>query len=229
MSTIDKYKIGDIVTIKSHPLLHADTQKNSNFQFPPLLLVKEILLENEKKKLFSDEIKNTQIADNLKCICVYFSNKKSKFVEVHLYDAYLASYKDLKSIEEEGESNKSETNQNEEEDKSNKNEIYNFGGIVQLKTRKVKYKNQFKIGEKYKFLPFLSPNFVLTGVKKGEVTGGLFYHNGKPKRKVAKQFYKVMWFNHFQNKFSEEYLPEEFFIKPLVLAEKTELNEKPKD
>jgi len=32
---------------------------------------------------------------------------------------------------------------------------------------------------------------------------------------------KIMWFNHYQNKFSEKYLPKEFFIKPLDLNKST--------
>jgi|GEM_PF-2646909 len=34
---------------------------------------------------------------------------------------------------------------------------------------------------------------------------------------------------YYQNKFSEKYLPKEFFIEPLGLPEKPKLNEKPKD
>jgi len=65
-------------------------------------------------------------------------------------------------------------------------------------------------------MTFCSPNFVLTGIKK-EVSDGLFYHNGKPKRKIFEIFYKVMWFNHYQKKCSEKYFPKEFFIEPLDL------------
>jgi hypothetical protein len=58
---------------------------------------------------------------------------------------------------------------------------------------------------------YISPDFVLSGYKKETYTD-LFYGNGKPKRKVSTEFVKVKWFNPIQQKFSEQYLPIEFFI-----------------
>jgi len=232
MSKNKSYNIGDIVTIKSHPLLKNFTLKNNKLPCPPLLLIKEVLFENKKKKLFSDEIPKAKIADNLKYICVYFNDKKSEFVEITLYHSYLASYKDLKfdrELDETGNKTKSKISLIEEvKDYSIKK--YKFGRLTQLKTCKLESRKKIQYKKKRKIRNYLyaTPDFVLTGIKR-EVTDGLFYDDRKPKRKVSEIMYKVMWFNHIQNKFSEKYLPKEFFIEPLDLAEKPKLNEKPKN
>ncbi len=211
MPKVNAFNIGEIVTLKSHPLLESYTPKNNEKQFPPLLLIKEALVENKKKKLFSDEIPKAKIADNLKYICIYFNDKKSEFVEVALYHAYLSNYMNLKfnrELDEDGKETKSETNLIDEV-KGYEPVKYEFGALAQLKTCKLENRNKYcKI--------FCSPNFILTGIKR-EISDGLFYYDGKPKRKVSEIFYKVMWFNHYQNKFSEKYLPNEFFIEPLDL------------
>jgi len=214
---VDAYNIGDIVTLKSHPLLKNNTPKNSKKQFPPLLLIKEAIFENKKKKLFSDEIPNAKIADNLKYLCVYFNDRKSEFVEIPLYHAYLASYKGLKLLEEKKDDKKAQKSKVIKEDKrliidgeEYKPKEYEFGTLTQFKTCKLESR---KVDKNMKFS---SPDFVLTGIKR-EVSNDLFYHDGKPKRKISEIFYKVMWFNHYQNKFSEKYLPKEFFIEPLGL------------
>ena len=54
----------------------------------------------------------------------------------------------------------------------------------------------------------------MTGIK-NEEQKDLFYLDGKPKRIISEQLFKVMWFNHFQQKFSEHYLPKEFFVEDL--------------
>lgn len=220
MNTVEAYNIGDIVTLRSHPLLGNYTPKNNKNQFPPLLLVKEALFENKKKKLFSDEIQNAKIADNLKYVCVYFNDKKSEFVEVTLYHAYLSSYKDLmfhREKDEEGKETKSKLKLIEEVE-GYKQKEYEFGTLAQLKTCKLESRKKTGLSKKKRNrnMTFCSPNFVLIGIKR-EVSDGLFYYDGKPKRKISETFYKVMWFNHYQNKFSEKYLPQEFFIEPLEL------------
>tara|TARA_R110002049_G_scaffold3795_3_gene27512 strand:- start:45655 stop:45825 length:171 start_codon:yes stop_codon:yes gene_type:complete len=56
----------------------------------------------------------------------------------------------------------------------------------------------------------------LSGIKKEEQKD-LFYLDGKPKRIISEQLFKVMWFNHVQQKFSEYFLPMEFFVESLEI------------
>ncbi|MCL5128620.1 hypothetical protein [Algibacter sp. L4_22] len=70
--------------------------------------------------------------------------------------------------------------------------------------------------EKIPGTSFQSPDFILSGIK-NEEQKDLFNSDGKPKKNISSQSYKVMWFNHLQQKFSEEYLPKEFFVEGLEL------------
>lgn len=63
---------------------------------------------------------------------------------------------------------------------------------------------------------FQTPDFLLSGIKNHAQTD-LFYSDGSPKRVITSQLFKVIWFNHFQQKYSEYLLPKEFFVKNLSL------------
>ena len=58
---------------------------------------------------------------------------------------------------------------------------------------------------------YTTPEFVLCGYKK-ESPEGLFYPNGDFKMLTSEILFKVKWFNPFQMKYSEQYLPKECFI-----------------
>lgn len=68
-----KFNIGDIVTLKSHPLAYQEDGEIDAYvnQIPPFMRVKEIHIE-KKKQIFSSEMPNAKIADNIKYLCVYF-------------------------------------------------------------------------------------------------------------------------------------------------------------
>jgi len=225
MEKITCFDIGDIITLKSHPLFSKTPKKISEFpaQVPPLMLIKEVLFENkEKKKIFSEEIENTQVADLIKYNCVFFNANRSEFHEKIIYHSFLDGYSNLKYYRK------------IEKDKKLKIEIdkqliaevskyqivsdYLYGDVIQFKTKKLEQRKSYSSSNERISgnVSFQTPNFVLSGIKNENQTD-LFYQNGKEKRKISKQFFKVMWFNHFQQKFSEHYLPKEFFVKNLEI------------
>jgi hypothetical protein len=207
--------VGSIVTLKSHPLFIKHTIDIFSNQVPPLMIVKEVIYENDKKKLFSDELEDCKIADDIKYICIYFNNNKSEFVEVTVYHSFLKNYDQLKfnrQLDEKGKATRSEISLIDEV-KNYKSADYEFGSVVRLKTNKLERRKTFNANFDTAIkVSFTSPDFILTGLKK-EILTDLFYHDGKPKRKASDILYKVMWYNHFQQKFSEQYLPKEFFVE----------------
>ena len=208
------FNIGTIVTLISHPLFSNHTIDIFTNQVPPLMLVKDVFFEDTKKKLFSDEIEDAQISDNIKYTCVYFNNNKSEFIEVTVYHSFIRSYEFLKfdrSLDSDGKETKSEVSLIEEV-KDYQSSDYLYGKIVHFKTNKLEQRKKFKaVQDNFLKISFTSPDFILSGIKK-ENLKDLFYPDGKPKRKASETFYKIIWYNHFQQKFSEQYLPCEFFV-----------------
>ena len=231
MSLKNKFTVGEIVTFITHPLLYNFKIESNGKSVPPLMIVKEVFFENKKKKIFDEETGN-RIAERIKYTCTYFDDIKSEFKEVIIYESMLESFKKLyiarldgkkKSNEEGYESLRTEV-------LSYKNPKYKFGEIINFKTKKLeilKKRSSMKIivelkGEKEDKLDkkvstteyvtnYTTPEFVLSGLKK-EKQEDLFYPNGDKKRLVSETLYKVKWFNHYQMKFSEQYLPIECFI-----------------
>lgn len=224
---MSEFKIGAIVTLKSHPLFSVIPQKIKELpaQVPPLMLVKEVIYENaDKKKVFSDVIVNAQIADTVKYICVYFNANKSEFVEKEIYHSFLESYLKLKYYKE-LEKDRVKTfvlNKTliDEVITYTNVETYVYGKRVQFITKKLEHRKSYDFtSEKIPGSSFQTPDFILSGIK-NEEQKDLFFQEGnesKPKRKISEQSYKVMWFNHVQQKFSEQYLPKEFFVEDLEI------------
>lgn len=215
------FQIGDIVTLKSHPLLKSHTRiKELKLQVPPLMLVKEINVENsEKKKIYSEEVEGAKIFDSVKYCCVYFNANKSQFEEKTLFQSFLSSYTELKFYKFIEKDEKYEENINliPEVSKYKNSFKYDFGKVVQLKTKKLEHRKSYeKNNESFKNSSFQTPDFILSGIKK-ESQEKLFYPNGELKKQSSGILYKVMWFNHYQQKFSEQYLPKEFFVEGLKI------------
>lgn len=222
----NKFKVGSLVSFKSHPLLKEMYIKGDGKYVPPIMLVKEVFFENKNKKIF-DETTGKQIADKIKYICVYFDDNKSEFVESQLYESQLESISliNIARFEVENEGSNRKTLVEEVDGYPNTFE-YEFGKIVHFKSKKLE---AFKKRESTKIkvdkatgleekeitrqyvVNYITPEFVLNGFKK-ESYNDLFYENGSPKRLVSTDFIKVKWFNPSQHKFSEQFLPIEFFI-----------------
>ncbi|WP_346881514.1 hypothetical protein [uncultured Algibacter sp.] len=217
------FNIGDIVTIKSHPLLSSIPKKINEFpsQVPPLMLVKEVVFEKEdKKKVFSDVIEKAQIADLVKYVCVFFNANKSEFVEKEIYHTLLESYRKLnyyRIVDKDDNKIKLEKQLIPEVEKYILVSDYLYGKRIQFKTKKLEHRKSYSNSfEKVPGTSFQTPDFILSGIKEEEQKD-LFFLDGKPKRKVSKLLYKVMWFNHIQQKFSEHYLPKKFFVENLEI------------
>ncbi|WP_159024054.1 hypothetical protein [Formosa sp. L2A11] len=221
---MNAFGIGDIVTLRSHPLFNGTPQKIKEFpaQVPPLMLIKEVIFEREdKKKIYSDVIEKAQIADLVKYVCVFFNANKSEFVEKEIYHSFLDSYLKLKYYRKEETENGKKIIQIkkliEEVADYKKAEDYDFGKRIQFKTKKLEHRKSYSNSfERVPGTSFQTPDFILSGIK-NEEQKDLFFQDSKPKRLMTKQSYKVMWFNHAQQKFSEHYLPKEFFVENLEI------------
>jgi hypothetical protein len=220
----NNFNVGSLVTFKTHPLLSGFYIKGDGKYVPPIMVVKEVVIENKDKKEF-DETSGNKIAERIKYICVYFDDNKSEFIESQLYESQIESFEKIK-IAKIGEGNKSEANLSIiEEIKLYPNTFeYQFGKVVYFKTKKIealKKRESSKIElvddqeirktTRQYVVNYISPDFVISGFKK-ETYSDLFYNNGKPRRIVSINLIKVKWFNPTQQKFSEQFLPIEFFI-----------------
>lgn len=218
----NKFPLGYIVTFKSHPLLYDFMIKGDGKLVPPFMIVKDVFIENHKKKIV-DDITGEQIAEKIKYTCVFFDDNRNEFKEVMLYE------KMLKSFEEIHIARKNENNQSSEyesliqEAKKYSIPEYEYGKIVYFKTKKFeifKKRNSKKtILEKdvsketttiQYIVNYSTPEFIVSGIKK-ENQENLFYPNGTIRKVVSQILYKVKWFNATQMKFSEIYLPAECF------------------
>jgi len=229
MTEISNFSIGDIVTLKSHPLFKDFLENVFSEQVPPLMLVKDVFFEKKDKKIFSDVLSNTLIADRIKYTCVHFDDKKSAFVESVIYHSFLEKIDGKSSMIFLRKKNKNDKDTKslfkllEEIDNEYKNAEYAFGKTVMFKTSKLE--NRKTIGNNvYSYPSFTSPDFILSGIKMDEASN-LFYEGGKTKKQVSEISYKIMWYNYVQQKFSEKYLPKEFFIellegKPVIVEKK---------
>ncbi|WP_430408991.1 hypothetical protein [Kordia sp.] len=222
MDLENKFGIGDIVTLKSHPLTQNHSSiKDLSLLVPPLMLVKEVYLEDYKnKKIFSEEIEKAQISDFIKYVCVYFCANTSKFEEKTLFESFLISHKELNFYR------KDEVDENGKESISLIDEVTNYvsdfnylyGKVVQFKTKKLEHRKSYekKNNEELKKTSYQTPDFILSGIKK-EPQEKLFYPNGNQRKITSEILYKVMWFNYVHQKFSEEYLPKKFFVEGLEI------------
>lgn len=228
MKLENEYAIGEIVTLKTHPLFDNDFKKIAELpaHVPPLMIVKEIFFEKKKnKKLYSSEIKNAQISDLIKYNCVYFNANKSEFIEKTIYETLLRSYKDLQYFREK---NEDEKDGNEVEIpfdeqlipevlKYSKFKEYNYGDVIQFKTKKLEHRKSYNKGnERIPGVSYQTPNFIVSGIKK-EPQEDLFYNDGEKKKITPTKLVKVSWFNHFQNKICEKYLPFDLFVRNLKI------------
>lgn len=224
----NKYVVGSIVTFKTHPLFNDFRIQGDSKYVPPVMMVKEVFIENNKKRTH-DEESGEKISDNVKYVCVYFDDDKSQFTENTIYESFLRSYKKLKieRISDIGDlRDDTDTIIKEIQSYFQNPLVYKFGGIVRFITKKIeiyKKRSSKKITEKKGVIEkdnikstiqyvvnYASPDFVMCGLKKNDEKD-MYYEGGELKRQVSKNLLKVKWFNPIQKKFSEQYLPIEFF------------------
>lgn len=221
----NKFDIGDIVTLKSHPLAYQEDGRIDSYvnQIPPLMCVKEVYIER-KKQLYSTELSEAKIADNVKYLCVYFNQHRMIFEESLLYEDTILSISNLTFHRE---SDKVEEGHQKVIDETFGYPVaeYEFGKRVFFKTYKLEKRKKFKnAGQDIKsstrtILTHTSPAFVLNGYKTNTQKSLYDQKSGKLQRKCSDELYKVIWYNAYQEKFSEEFLPKEFFTDDSLIFE----------
>ena len=215
----DLFEIGDIVTLKSHPLAFQSNGEIDAYvnQIPPLMCVKEIHIE-KKKELYSNDVSDSQIADKVKYLCTYFNQYRMIFEEKYVYQNVLIS---LDELVFHSENDKVEDGHISliEETKNYEKVKYEFGKRVFFKTYKLEKRKKFKSAKndvrssRTTTSTHTSPAFILNGVKLNDKESIYNSKNGDLQRKCSGKLYKVLWYNAYQEKMSEEYLPKEFFTE----------------
>lgn len=198
MSSTINFNIGDIVTLKSHPLFNEKVKKIGEFpaHVPPLMLIKEVFVESEeKKRIYSEVLAEMQIADLVKYTCVYFNANKSEFQEKVVYQSFLRIYSDLKYYREVGKDEKKKIELYKqlipEVLKYKRVKKYEYGAKVQFKTKKLEQRKSY-LGnfERVPGVSYQTPDFLLSGIK-NEDQADLFYPDGNIKRKIPTQLYRA--------------------------------------
>lgn len=213
----NKFDIGDIVTLKSHPLAYQANGEIDAYvnQIPPFMCVKEIHIE-KKKKVFSSEKPEAKIADNVKYLCVYFNQHRMIFEEVFVYQDTVTSIKDITFHNKNEDINENHTRL-VDETLGYKKVDYEFGKRIFFKTHKLEKRKKFNsAGHDTKsttktILTHTSPAFILNGLKVNNQKSIYNPKTSEIQRKCSDELYKVLWYNSYQEKFSEKYLPKEFF------------------
>jgi hypothetical protein len=201
-SITPKFKIGDIVKIKSYPSElvfkgHQDSQ-------PPLMIVVGIEVESKQKRTHDEEL-GVRIADRIKYEVLWFDNRQSRFISKIMYEAFLI--------------------RDSEKVAASSLPKYEFGGVVLFKTaplEKLKKKAAHSYIEKkskpvtgnrtvYSILSFVCPSLILTTIKKN-TNKSTHFENGEIKTVKPQTLVKVMWYNWKQQKYSEYELPMEALI-----------------
>jgi hypothetical protein len=237
----NKYPIGCVVTFKSHPLLYDFLIKGDGKLVPPFMVVKEVFIENEKKKIV-DEKTGEKISERIKYTCVFFDDNKNDFKEVHIYENMLKSFEDIyiARMDENKNEKKSDYVSLIQEAKNFSIPKYDFGKIVYFRTKKFEIlkkrssiklikpslndleesklteeekttKKVFKRNETIQYVVNYSTPEFVISGIKKENLENLFYPNGDIRKVASELLYKVKWFNSNQMKFSEEFLPAECF------------------
>ncbi|MDO7170630.1 hypothetical protein [Mariniflexile sp. AS56] len=244
MSLDNQFKIGNIVTFKTHPLLYDRYIKGDGKLVPPFMVVIEVFFEDEKKKVV-DTSNGKTIAERIKYTCIFFDDNKNEFKELIVYESMLMDFTKFYISKMDGNTVEDpEYKSLIDEVSGYKNPSYKYGNIIYFKTKKLEIlkkrssvKTEIKkekgkpVEEKKETIQYVvnysTPEFVLCGYKE-ELGEDLFYPNGEKKKIVAKVLYKVKWFNSNQMKFSEQYLPKKCFIDVQPFSTLVAHNLKPK-
>ncbi|SCY99365.1 hypothetical protein [Flavobacterium caeni] len=223
MQEINKFKVGDIVSLKTHPLFHDFFIKGDGKYTPPILIVKEVHFEDESKTIALDN--GYIIAEKIKYICTYFDDNKSEFVDSAIYEMMLESFVNLKiALLRTNSESDNHIDLIEEVNNYPLMPSYEYGKILYFKTKKLEVfkkrtsnkivlddkQRTAKLEKKKKIVQYVvnyaTPDFVICGF-----TAENPAKKGKSKKILSANIVKVKWFNPFKQKFSDVYLPMEFF------------------
>ncbi len=210
-----KFSIGDVVTLKTHPMFKAKRIQGDNRYVPPVMIVIAVYPEKRDDTLI------------YKYDCIYFNDDKSEFICSILSQSDIDGFENLlfERINKDGTSIENYTSLIDEV-KAHTFPSFESGKVVSFRTKKIEiYKkrtskkitihpknNSLIIEETLRYVvSFATPNFVLCGIKAS-------YPKGLLNRKInqdsitSNQLFKIKWFNPTKNKFSEQYLPKECLV-----------------
>jgi hypothetical protein len=185
------FEIGDLVLIKSQ------SQESLEKKYAaPLMCIFSVEVENKKKKTH-DNITGKQIAERTKYKVVWFHSKKMEFVEKIIYHSF------LKKVEPE---------------KVKEEFVYEYGSECSFKPllflnkkKKDKFEKEQRDSDFLKVIT-LFPSFIMSSISKAEKEKE-FNDFGKESKVFPSQLIRIMWFNGFQQKYSEFDMPIECLIK----------------
>ncbi|MDN3620646.1 hypothetical protein QWY81_14365 [Polaribacter undariae] len=237
----NEFIIGDIVTLKSHPLFKDKYIKGDGKLVPPFMVIKEVFYEDKKKRTHSEEL-GKEIADKIKYTCVFFDDNKTEFKDVILYNSMLSEYPKTSTSKKEKESKEKEITYYIDNYEFGKNVVFitNIFEISKERESKKKITNKLVNDEGdivikntetktiQNLVNYSSPEFILCGIKKNENVND-FYPNGEKRKVISEILYKVKWFNSNQMKFSEIYLPAACFTEEQSIETKALYNLDKKD
>ncbi len=186
------------------------------------MCVKEVHVEG-KKLVYSSET-GKQITDHIKYLCVYFNQHRTIFEEKFLYHSMLLELTPKNFIFHKTDENTDNLPTLIEETLKYTESKYVYGERVFFKTYKLEKRKKFKnadyskAGSKHNIaMCHTSPAFIMSGIKRNEEQNLYFEKSGELKRLVPETLIKVLWYNSYQEKMSEAYLPKEFFVEESVI------------
>ncbi|SFC66120.1 hypothetical protein SAMN04487891_11818 [Flagellimonas taeanensis] len=218
-SDIEIFRVGDIVTYKTHPMFENRRIKGDTKLIPPIMVVISVN-------------SNEHEAINTKYDCIYFDDDRCEFNVVLLKHFMLRTFEDLlyEKINNKGMIIEDYTTLIEKV-KNYPPVKYELGSAVSFKTKKLEiYKKRTsksieidpesgKINEIKEVLnyvvSFASPDFILCQ-EFNQYPKGLIMN--KPNNSyISKELFKVKWYNVAKKKFSEQILPSECFVDQFYL------------
>lgn len=202
-----KFKIGNIVSLKTNHLQKSDDYQNiwlsgdPNFT-TPLMVISEISI-NTSQTVNEDNGKEKKPNRRIRYNCMYFSNKHLKFEENWFYEEEL-----LKSKFKLSKKQKSKI-------KRNNRVVFKTNSIEAGKQKTfLELSNNRKTRKSSSLLTFTSPVFMVSGFpsiqKKVPEIDPI---TGQRKHIYPKKMVKIKFFNSLQDKFSEFTVPKESLVK----------------
>ncbi|VTR51486.1 WYL domain-containing protein [Sphingobacterium thalpophilum] len=215
---MSKYKIGDIVSVNSHPYFKDLTNINISgepINVIPLMVVIEIY--NETRTSYNEETgEKLSLKGDGKCKCMWFSLKSNAFSEawfnfdslkiISRKDAFIQNNSGLNSIE---------FRKRLLEEYANKDVIFTTSTLEleKIKETKLHDKKNDKISECNSLLNFVAPPLQIIDVKLEEdkPIGKFDSKSGDRKRINTEIFFKCRYYNALADKWTEVLLPNECF------------------
>ncbi|MEL6561494.1 MAG: hypothetical protein AAFQ94_25115 [Bacteroidota bacterium] len=174
------------------------------------MVVIGIEIENKYKKTHDSQT-GFKIAERIKYKVLWFNNGKSEFVEKVIFESFLKQFEvQIKSKTEFEYSKKVQFTTRELELKKYKESTsYSSSSLYTDKS----YKNRDEDGDKNvksekknPLVTYASPIFLMSALRK-VINEKAYDDQGNIKSEISNSLVKVMWFNPFQQKYSEYELP----------------------